>query len=129
MNARSLAALRRSAARATNARGHRMQWTMYYGGAETVAHAFGTGQCRDCGAQAVLDTRPAANGADVCGDAVAVACRVSIVRGAFWRDTVTGECARSTEFSARGWNIYADRFEPMDEGVYYFRNGRADGGQ
>ena len=68
-----LSTLKKLTQHSTRARGHRMTWGQVYGragGPQSV-----NGQCRDCGAYAWVQERPAPNSTGVSGLAVAVTCR------------------------------------------------------
>ena len=62
-----LSTLKKRAQSSTKRRGHRMQWNI-------ASKTFGSGRCRDCGAACWLETKPAPNGIDISGLAVAVNC-------------------------------------------------------
>lgn len=66
-----LRTLLKKAQSATKYRGHRMTWNL---GDDTPHGAFGSGRCRDCGAWAQIETKPAANSIGISGSAVATTC-------------------------------------------------------
>lgn len=71
MTAKGLIALRESAERSAHIRGHKMRWaTPWHGELQSTQ----SGYCLTCGKEAHLSTKPAANGIDVGGEAVARCC-------------------------------------------------------
>ncbi len=69
---KSLSTLKREAQSATAFRGHRMHWFA------PVSHGEGrylqTGSCKRCDMTVHLNTRPAPNGIEIAGEAVALNC-------------------------------------------------------
>ena len=69
-----LPTLRKSAQRSTTLRGHRMRWRAPFGNATTNVYSQ-FGQCRDCGMEVLLAERPAPNGINIGGEALALNCK------------------------------------------------------
>ena len=67
-----LSTLKRRAQQSTRLRGHRMRWNEPFGRANGPKSQFGF--CRVCNAEVLLCEKPAPNGIDIGGAAVAVHC-------------------------------------------------------
>lgn len=67
---RSYASLKRSAARSTAWRGHRMRWSIHHGEHRSIV----VGVCIRCEMPVSCDTKPQPNGIDIGGEAVALNC-------------------------------------------------------
>jgi hypothetical protein len=74
----TLQSLQRQAAKSTAWRGHRMHWNDQSNGCRR-------GICLRCAAWVILDTKPAPNGIDIGGTAVALNCPVVNARDK-WED-------------------------------------------
>lgn len=91
-------ALKSQAIRAATARNHRLgPWTDF-------DNYRACAKCEVCGKEAYIDGRPAPNGIDVSGEAVALNCsRDELRRIKITYDTVTEESAAEGDFADNGW--------------------------
>ena len=90
--------LKVSAARSAQARYHRLGGWRDYDGNKACA------VCEVCGKEAYVDAKPAPNGIDVSGEAVALNCsRDSVRRIRISYDVVTPESAEIGDFADTGW--------------------------
>lgn len=106
-------ALKAQAARAATARNHRLGAWSDYNDYRACA------KCEVCGKEAYVDAKPAANGIDVSGEAVALNCsRDSIRRIRISYDVVTEESAAIGDFADCGWeNEEGEIVDPDDSDV------------
>ena len=120
-----LATLRKRAARTTAARGHRMQWRAPFGRAGGPLSQFG--QCRHCGKEVLLCERPAPNGIDAGGEALALNCHAEAIarQVRHRRETVTDLRTLRTleragwirEAEPGDWQKGRRYVDPIDEGT------------